>query len=70
MARITDLSNEVLLTIVLYLTTGDVADVRALLQLCRTSHLLFAVAQPALYAHVRIPEPVSEPLAPVSYTHL
>lgn len=65
MAKITDLSNELLLNIVSYLTTGDASDVKALLHLCRTSHQLFAAAQPALYTHVPIAEPISELLAPL-----
>ena len=65
MAKIFDLSNELLLNIVLYLTTGDEPNVRALLHLCRVSRALFNVAQPALYTCVRIAEPAEDPLRPL-----
>lgn len=62
MARLTDLSNELLLDITFYLSTSDEADVRALLHLCHTSRLLFGVVQPALYTCVRIVESATDPL--------
>jgi len=62
MARITDLSNELLLNITFYLSTSDGSDVRTLLYLCYTSRLLFGVAQPALYTCVRIVESATDPL--------
>ncbi|KAH9882990.1 hypothetical protein J1614_000356 [Plenodomus biglobosus] len=62
MARITDLSNELLLGITFYISTSDGSDVRALLHLCQTSRLLFGVAQPALYTCVRIVESATDPL--------
>lgn len=62
MAKLSDLSNELLLCIVAYLTTGGASDVQALLRLCRTSRALAAVAQPALYTCVQIAEPKTDPL--------
>ncbi|EUC30758.1 hypothetical protein COCCADRAFT_103024 [Bipolaris zeicola 26-R-13] len=62
MARITDLSNEILLDIISYLTTSDDSNVRTLSHLCRTSRSLCGVAQPALYSCVRIVESATDPL--------
>jgi len=62
MANLADLSNELLLIIVSYLTTGDDIDIQALFNLCRTSQRLLAIARPALYTCVRIAEPASDPL--------
>lgn len=62
MAGITDLSTELLLNIIFYLSAGDVSDVRALFYLCHTSRMLFDVAQPALYSRVRIFESETDPL--------
>jgi hypothetical protein len=56
MARITNLSTELLLHIIFYLSAGDTYDIKALSHLCHTSQLLFHVAQPALYSSVRIVE--------------
>ncbi|KAF2182371.1 hypothetical protein K469DRAFT_636697 [Zopfia rhizophila CBS 207.26] len=65
MAKLADLSNELLLNIVSYLATGDDIDVKTLLNLCRTSRLLLDIAQPALYTCVRIAEPAADPLKPL-----
>jgi hypothetical protein len=62
MARITDLSTELLLHIIFYLSAGDAYDIRALSYLCSTSQLLFRVAQPALYSSIRIVESRTDPL--------
>jgi hypothetical protein len=62
MARITDLSTELLLNIIFYLSAGDAYDIRALSHLCSTSQLLFYVAQPALYSSIRIVESRTDPL--------
>jgi hypothetical protein len=63
MARITDLSNELLFNVVFYLSTGYRSDVKTLFHLCQTSRMLFEVAQPALYTCVRIIESAADPLA-------
>lgn len=62
MAKITDLSNELLINITSYLSTGDEYAVKTLLYLCRTSRVLLGVAQPALYTSVRIVESTTDPL--------
>lgn len=62
MAGITDLSTELLLNIILYLSTGDASDVRALFYLCHMSRMLFNVAQPALYSCIRLVESATDPL--------
>lgn len=65
MARITHLSNEILLYITSCLTTGDDDDVKTLLHLCYTSRMLLNVAQPALYECVRISESNLDPLVTI-----
>lgn len=65
MAKLADLSNEIILHVVSYLTTGNEPDVEALFHLCRTSHRLFDIAQPALYTCVKLVEPAAEPLGPL-----
>jgi hypothetical protein len=65
MAGLVDLSNELLLIVVSYLSTGDPIDSIALLNLCRTSRALLDIAQPALYTHVRLAEPTPDPLKPL-----
>jgi hypothetical protein len=62
MTKLTDLSNEILFSIVAYFTSGDASDVEALLNLCRTSRTLVAVARPALYTCVQLTEPAPDPL--------
>jgi hypothetical protein len=62
MVQLTDLSNEILFNIVAYLTTGNDTEVQTLLHLCRTSHRLRDIAQPALSTTVTIAEPAGEPL--------
>ena len=63
MARITDLSNKLLLEIAFWLSTGLECDIRALLRLCYTSRMLYDVAQPALYTRVRMTEYAPDSLA-------
>ncbi|KAI4608555.1 hypothetical protein J4E83_008991 [Alternaria metachromatica] len=60
MAKLTDLSNELLYSIVAHLATGRCSDVRALWQLCKTSRALAAVAQPALYTCVVLGQSMPE----------
>jgi len=60
MAKLTDLSNELLYSIVAHLETGRWSDVRALWQLCKTSRALAAVAQPALYTCVVLGQSMPE----------
>jgi hypothetical protein len=62
MAKLVDLSNELLLIIVSYLATGDDVDSTALFNLCLTSRALLIVARPALYTCVRLAEPAPDPL--------
>lgn len=62
MAKLVDLSDELILIIISYLTTVERPEIEALLSLCRTSRLLLNVVQPALYASVRIEEPEGDPL--------
>lgn len=62
MAELKDLSNELLLLVVSCLTTGDKADVQALLNVCLTSQRLCDIAQPALYTCARIPSSEPDPL--------
>lgn len=64
MARLTELPSELLLNVILYLTTRHPSDVRTLLHLCLTSRLLCDIARPALYKCVQIKEPGGEPLRP------
>jgi hypothetical protein len=65
MAKLVDLSNELLLIIVSYLVTGDDIDNKTLLNLCRTSRVFLDIAQPALYTCVWIAEPTPDPLKPL-----
>jgi hypothetical protein len=65
MAKLVDLSNELLLIIVSYLATGDDIDTKTLFNLCRTSRVFLDIAQPALYTCVRIAEPTPDPLKPL-----
>jgi len=60
MAKLTDLSNELLYSIVAHLETGRWSDVRALWRLCKTSRALAAVAQPALYTCVVLGQSMPE----------
>jgi len=60
MAKLTDLSNELLYSIVAHLETGRWSDVRALWQLCKTSRALAGVAQPALYTCVVLGQSMPE----------
>jgi hypothetical protein len=62
MAKLVDLSNELLLIIVSYLATGDDVDSTALFNLCLTSRAFLIVARPALYTCVRLAEPAPDPL--------
>jgi hypothetical protein len=62
MAKLVDLSTELLLIIVSYLATGNDIDTAALLNLCCTSRVLLDIALPALYSCVRIPETTPDPL--------
>jgi hypothetical protein len=62
MVQLTDFSNELLFNIIACLTTGNDIDVQTLLHLCRTSHRLRDIAQPALFTTVTIAEPAGEPL--------
>jgi hypothetical protein len=65
MAKLTDLSTELLLSIVAHLATDKTSDVRALRRLCESSRTLAAVAQPALYACVKLSMPMRRSLAPL-----
>ncbi|KAF2831237.1 hypothetical protein CC86DRAFT_463177 [Ophiobolus disseminans] len=65
MANLTDLSNELLLIIASYLTTGTVVDTQALSNLCLTTRGLLSIAQPALYTCIEIREPPGDPLKPL-----
>jgi len=58
MARLPELPNELLLNIVSHL----IGDAKSLQNLCLTSRLFLAVAQPALYTCVQIVEAASDPL--------
>jgi hypothetical protein len=60
MAKLTDLSNELLFHIASFLMTGE--DSQSLSNLCITSHRLLAIAQPALYTNVHIAELAEDPL--------
>ncbi|KAI4701160.1 hypothetical protein J4E89_010736 [Alternaria sp. Ai002NY15] len=60
MAKLTDLSNELLYSIVAHLETGRWSDVRALWRLCKTCRALAAVAQPALYTCVVLGQSMPE----------
>jgi hypothetical protein len=65
MAKLADLSNELLFIVVSFLTTGTDIDIQALYNLCRTSRGLLGVARPALYSCVSITEPFGDPLKPL-----
>jgi hypothetical protein len=65
MAKLTDLSTELLLSIVAHLATDKTSDVRALRRLCESSRTLAAVAQPALYACVKLSMPMRKSLTPL-----
>ncbi|KAH6628996.1 hypothetical protein C7974DRAFT_393591 [Boeremia exigua] len=65
MAKLVELSDEIVLVIISYLITDEESKVGALLSLCRTSRRLVNLAQPALYACVRIKEPEGDPLKPL-----
>lgn len=65
MAKLTDLSNELLYCIVAHLETGRWSDVRALWRLCKTSRALAAVAQPALYTCVVLGQSMPETMRPL-----
>ena len=65
MAKLVDLSNELLLIIISYLAMGDDIDSKTLFNLCLASRMFLDVAQPALYTCVRIAEPAPDPLKPL-----